>query len=248
MDNKKYLELKENIDGDFELPMDIYVGEFVNNFDLYLHWHNEMEFIYVKGGKGTLYLDLDSYDVEEGDFIIIKKGSLHYITDDRTSLLKYEAMVFDLNILQNLLLDFCQLNFIDPILKDNLHLTTIIKKSENGYDNILNYFNKITNSYYRKDLGFQLESKGLFFLLFFEIFNKGYAKKASENIINKNKKLDKIKEVISYIQSHYNETISIKKLASIAKYSEYHFVRFFKLQTGKTCTEFINSVRVKKSL
>jgi AraC-like DNA-binding protein len=248
MDNEKYLELKEKVvHGDFKLPMEIYTGEFRNNFDLYLHWHKEMEFIYINSGKGELYLDLNFYEVEEGDFILIKKGAIHYVIGDRVCILKYQAMVFDLDLLQNPLLDFCQLNFIEPILKDELHLIPIIKKDNKGYEDILDCFNKITNSYYRKGFGFQLEIKGLFFLIFFKIFSNGYAEKASENIPQKNMKLDKIKEVISYIQTHYNEAISIKKLAEIAEYSEYHFIRFFKLQTGRTCVEFINLLRVEKA-
>jgi len=248
MKSKDYLELKEKVNhGDFQLPMNIYVGEFRNFFALYLHWHDEMEFIYIKQGKGTLYLDLEFYDIHEGDFILIKKDSLHYVIGDKISILKYEAVVFDLDMLKNPLFDYCQLEFIEPMIKNELHLAPIIKKCNNGYEVIMDYYNKIVKSYLKKEFGYQLEIKGLLFLLFFQIFNNKYAERINADSLNKNKKLDIIKKLIQYIKAHYNEPITVKELANIAEYSEYHFIRFFKAQTGKTCTQFINSVRLEEA-
>ena len=35
-----------------------------------LHWHNEMELIYIKEGKGLVNIDLNQYLVGQGDLLI----------------------------------------------------------------------------------------------------------------------------------------------------------------------------------
>lgn len=49
-----------------------------------LHWHEEMELIYIKKGRGLVSvglvsLDLVSYEVREGDIVIVCPGQLHTI-------------------------------------------------------------------------------------------------------------------------------------------------------------------------
>ena len=39
-----------------------------------LHWHNEMELIYIKEGKGLVNIDLNQYLVGQGDLLIVYPG------------------------------------------------------------------------------------------------------------------------------------------------------------------------------
>lgn len=249
MDNKKYLQLKEKVNhGNLQLPMELYKGDFNNKCDYYPHWHDEMELLYVAQGSGNIHIDLNTYNIDTGDFIIIPKGALHYVNWDKTTKIKYSVLVFNLSMLETSDLDFCQINFINPLVQNELHIKNIIKPSDLGYSVILNYFNNIVENYTNKNFGFQLELKGFFFLLFFNLFNKGYIiKTTNKTISNENMKIKKIKKVINHIQLNYKNSISVKELAEIAQYSDYHFIRFFKEYTGKTCMEFINSFRVQKA-
>lgn len=250
MTNDNFMNLKETVPhGDFQFPMNIYSGEFLSNqFNVYLHWHNEMEIIYVKSGCGKVYIDMNFYDIHCGDIIIINKEALHYLYNDTDTTLKYEAVIFDLRLLQNSFLDYCQVNFINPLIENNLKTTHIIKNSSIGYDEILYSVCKIIKSYNDGTFGFQLQIKGLLFNLFYELFNAGYIKRINCDLIYNTNKIFKLKNVIKYIYDNYNKPLPIKELAKIAGYSEYYFIRFFKSQTGKTCTNFINALRIEKSL
>lgn len=247
--SKNDVFLKEKIShGTTLFPMNIYSGEFSsNNFNLYLHWHNEMEFIYIKSGEGNVYIDMNLYNICKGDFIMIRKDALHYLINRADYTLQYESIVFDLKLLQSSVIDYCQMNFITPLLTNNINLITIIKPTDLGYLSIISYFNKIIESFRKQNLAFQLEIKGFFLCLFSEIFSNDYISSNSSNIETENKKVLKLKKVINYININYNKPISIKDLAVIADYSEYHFIRFFKTETGKTCVDFINSFRIEKA-
>lgn len=249
MQHTEYLQLKENVThGNPDLPMEIYKGEFNNNSNFYPHWHNEIELLYIVDGSGVICLDLTFHNFNSGDLILIPKGTLHYMSETITNNISYNAIVFDLSILQNSTLDFCQVNFINPLYNNELQVKNLITKSDSGYDDILHYFKILTEIYEKKDFAFQLELKGTFLLMFHKLLKKDYIKKTDCNTPNEKIKVEKIKEVITYIQENYKKSISIKELSEIAKYSDYHFVRFFKSQTGKTCTEFINSFRIQKSI
>ena len=51
-------------------------------------------------------------------------------------------------------------------------------------------------------------------------------------------------EVITYINEHFREPVSVKELADFAGLSQYHFIRIFKQETGFTPHEYIINIRM----
>ena len=51
----------------------------------------------------------------------------------------------------------------------------------------------------------------------------------------------KLKEVLSYIDAHYMEELTISELAGICFFSEYYFMRFFKKYMGMSCVQYIKN-------
>lgn len=52
-------------------------------------------------------------------------------------------------------------------------------------------------------------------------------------------------KVIAYINEHFTEKVSLKKLAEEAMVSQYHFIRIFKQETGFTPHEYIVNTRIR---
>ena len=59
--------------------------------------------------------------------------------------------------------------------------------------------------------------------------------------------LDKLNHVFKYIDEHYQDNITLKDIAKIAGFSEYHFSRIFKEITEKNFHIYINEFRIKKA-
>lgn len=73
--NRGYHEIKEH--GKREFPFNIYPCSIPVDFShVALHWHEEMEIIAVKKGKGRITVDTVSYPVEEGDILAVFPGQL----------------------------------------------------------------------------------------------------------------------------------------------------------------------------
>lgn len=249
MDTKSYLQLKEQVNhGNLKLPMEVYHVEFRNSADFYSHWHDEMEFIYILDGSAEICIDFKVFNVTTGDFVIIPNGAIHYMIGKENTKISYIALVFSLSLIEGNTLDYSQINFVTPMIQNKLFFKNVVTKSDIGHSNIVNAFNLLIESYNNKAYGFQLSIKGALFSIFSTIFKENYVSlNVDQDKNNDLVKVEKLKEVIKYIQINYKNSISIKELADIAQYSEYHFLRFFKAQTGKTCTQYINYFRIQKA-
>ena len=249
MDNTSYLKLKEQVShGNIQLPLEVYNIEYQNSADSYSHWHDEMEFIYIIDGNSEIHIDFKTFTVSSGDFIIIPKGSIHYMSVLSDSKISYIALVFSLSLIEGTTLDYSQISFINPIIENKLLFKNIITYKDNGYDSIISSFKQLIDSFNSRNYGYQLYIKSFLFNIFYTLFNENHIQiDIEKEHYNDLIKVEKLKEVIKYIQTNYKNPISIKELADIAKYSEYHFLRFFKNETSKTCTQYINNFRIQKA-
>ena len=249
MDSTSYLKLKEQVShGNIQLPLEVYNIESQNSADSYSHWHDEMEFIYIIDGNSEVHIDFKTFTVSSGDFIVIPKGSIHYMAILMDSKISYIALVFSLSLIEGTTLDYSQISFINPIIESKLLFKNIITNKDNGYTSILNSFRQLIDSFNSRNYGYQLSIKSSLFNIFYTLFNENHIQiNIEKEHYNDLIKVEKLKEVIKYIQTNYKNPISIKELADIAQYSEYHFLRFFKNETSKTCTQYINNFRIQKA-
>ena len=96
--NRGYHEIKEH--GKREFPFNIYPCSIPVDFShVALHWHEEMEIIAVKKGKGRITVDTVSYPVEEGDILAVFPGQLHAISCGNGERMEYENIIFRLSML-----------------------------------------------------------------------------------------------------------------------------------------------------
>ena len=59
-----------------------------------MHWHDEMEIIYIKKGKGTITVDFAQHTVTAGDIALILPGQLHSIGQFESESMEYENIIF----------------------------------------------------------------------------------------------------------------------------------------------------------
>ena len=63
-----------------------------------VHWHEEMEFIVVKKGRGLVTLDRESRLLEAGQAVIVLPGQLHGIRQYQQERMEYENIIFRLEM------------------------------------------------------------------------------------------------------------------------------------------------------
>ncbi|WP_315080463.1 AraC family transcriptional regulator [uncultured Clostridium sp.] len=234
--------------GSFLLPLGIYNVSLGNiEKSITAHWHNELELILVLSGQFNLKINADSYTCKEGDIILINSGFLHYFSTEENHSSKWNSIVFNMEQLNSNIIDNCSVNFITPIINNEFELPVIINKDSLINTELKDIILNIIDTYNSKYYGFELEIKSLIFRYFSLLFKFNLIGKKTNNTCLNKEKIEKIKIVLKYIQENYNKEIDINTLSSICHYNQYHFMRFFKKYTGKTCIQFIKNYRLEKA-
>jgi AraC family transcriptional regulator len=57
----------------------------------------------------------------------------------------------------------------------------------------------------------------------------------------------RINTVIDYIERNLGKKLTLDELASVAKFSKFHFLRIFNAFNGETLFQFIQRLRLEKS-
>ena len=237
-------ELKEH--GTAENPVVFYESVFHRQSDYGLHWHKEMEFVYLQTGSVLFRINQNEFLAGAGNLICVPRGALHSVrhAGNKLETARFISLLFDPEILKGPSQEYCQKTLVHPLLCGQLILPFLLKPDSKNYGETIGTFQQLYNCFQRKEPYYQIRFRGLLFELFYRFLNgEGYTyhKQAA------NKTVCAITGVIEYIKSHYDEDIYIGSLAEMANYNENYFMKVFRDYTGKTIVRFINDYRLEKS-
>ncbi len=210
-----------------------------------LHWHDEIEIIYIKKGTGIVSINLIQHTVTSGCIVIIPPGHLHSIGQFENQRMEYENIIFDLKMLVAKKADICTSSYFQPLIHNSLTLPEIITPQSPHYIEIatcLNNSDEICKTY---PDAYQLAIKSYLFSFFYILF-KNYTSEVAP--YKKKKSLNKMKFIIKYIEGHYAEHLTIENMANITGFSESHFMKFFKNTMGSTFIDYLNEYRLTIAL
>lgn len=247
LEYENYQETKKHYDADFSyntylcsVPMDFRCVP--------MHWHNEMELIYVKNGTGSVCVDGIQYKVVQNSVVIILPGTLHSIAQFEDKTFEYENIIFDINMLLPKQGDTMSYGFFHRILNQSAAFPPLIDETLDCHRAVLECLDRIDDLRITYPAGYYLGIKGwlyqLFFILESHILSQSPSTPASNPHKYKNSTRDKLMLITDYIACHYQQKISIEQIAAVCEFSCSHFMKFFKLHMGKTFIEYLNDYRL----
>ena len=213
-------------------PKDPEVNFFMNKHTLRIlpHWHEHTEVLFFIRGGCSFFCDGKTFDVNENDIVVINSTQVHSFTA-KDGVSEHYCM-------------HLTPAFFSDVEFQNVHIQNLIRGDEYAIELI----KKIRNRKYIKRKGNDMMMKSHAYALF-AYFLKRYSHKEDAEEMKKNTdNLRRMEEVFSYIDAHYNESISTETLASLMYVSVSYFCRFFKKVTGTTSAAYISELRIKKSL
>ena len=129
----EYQETKQH--GSRLFPFNIYPCTIPLDFPVVsLHWHKEMELIYVKKGKGQIQLETENYEGNPGDIFVVTPGTLHSIHRIKGYAMEYENIIFEMDFLGEGAADLCAGEFLVPLASGRLLPPACIRKGEEHYE------------------------------------------------------------------------------------------------------------------
>lgn len=240
LEYENYQEKKSHADASF--PFNIYPCTIPLDFkQVPLHWHDEMEIIYVKKGSGMITVDFTPYLVSGGSLIFVSPGQLHSIEPYENCRMEYENIMFRLDMFMTQNPDLCGTNFFIPLYEQRMELTTHLTPDTPHYPEVVSCLNTVDKLCMTFPEGYQFLIKSSFFEMFF-FLSSYFSKKRSSH--KNDTSLDKIKFILKYVENHYSEKISISEIAEKSGFSESHFMRYFKKLMGVSFTAYLNDYRL----
>lgn len=239
---EKYMLEEKTVHGSSAYPFATYKIEAGQADYVQLHWHRETEIIYLKEGSFDFTINTKVFHEEAPALIFVSSEEIHSISLENCQCL--DSIVFDLNMLSFENYDGIQFKIIQPLLKGKTRFPQMIKKDAEKWEEISRLFEMMMEEAHKKDLCSYLRVKARLYEILAFLYQNGYLKEVGEVNEKDTFRIDGLKRVISYIQEHFNEKISLKEIASVAGMNEQYFCRYFKKHVGKTLTEYMNDIRI----
>ena len=86
--------------GALRFPFNIYPCTIPGDFpQVALHWHENMELVFVKRGEGIIQVGTTSFPAQMGDIFVFVPGTLHALRQAGDQTMEYENIIFDLELL-----------------------------------------------------------------------------------------------------------------------------------------------------
>lgn len=242
----KHNLLEDRVHGDSMFPFRIYMVDYLDGQVIFnMHWHPELEFIYVEKGPINVQVGTKQFRLEEGTGCFIPSEQLHgaYPCGDKP--FKLHAVVFSIDLVRSFGYDLIESHYLEAIKSFSLvHSLKITPKTD---QRMLRTIVMMIECYSSKETSYELKVKGYLFLLFADIFKKQSWVHNEEVTQKELTKTELLKKVLQYIDQNYKQKLTVLELASHIQMSEGHFSRFFKALVRMTPMEYINTIRINKA-
>jgi AraC-like DNA-binding protein/mannose-6-phosphate isomerase-like protein (cupin superfamily) len=207
------------------------------------HWHKHIEFLYFVSGKAAIECNSVEFIVQSGELIVMNSNDLHAgvsLSDD----LFYYAIILDPSLVQSHAMDAVETKFITPITENLILFNNRIENDTSIKNCILSIVHELDNL----ELGYELSIKSHLFAILTLLLRGYVAQILSFNdykarMIN----LERLTPILEYIETNFHQELTVELLAGKAGLSRFHFSRLFKDLTGKSVTNYINSVRIRRA-
>lgn len=237
-----YLELKENRPhGTKDYP---YTQYFMHNpkqaFHIPVHWHNEIEIIYLKKGKLRISIEEEIYDASPGEVYFVNPKELHFMDSEDMSV-EYYTILFPLEFISFQTEDLLETEVLKPLRSGKLLLHRSVK-AKSCLEEVEKYLQEMIAVNTEKYMHYQLRTR-ILLLHIIEALMRGecleYASFRSSS--------DLQREMISYIQKKYAEKITLQMLAKEFHLSEKYVSRYFKEHFAISFMQYVGHLRMTKA-
>lgn len=209
------------------------------------HWHEEAEFTRILEGHCTYQIEFKAIEAGPGDLLFIPPEVIHSITVRPGEKMCSETYVFHMNFIGGNFADVCGLRYLTPMARQQIIPPYRFTGEDALYKPAGALFEKISAVFSEKELGYELLLKAALLELIALILP--FSGKADSLPSLQNEHIGKLKTVLSYIEEHLSEPVTIEELSGLCFFSQYHFMRFFKNYVGMPCLKYIKMQRLEKA-
>ena len=212
------------------------------------HWHPEIEFTYVTEGCMEYQANDTLYKISAGDGIFVNSNVLHTARAiDADTDCSYIAFVWNPIIVFGYEDSPIYRKYVDPICTEPELFSKYLNGSSEFGSHVISLLLDAARIQSDAEIGYELllteKLCSLWFLLFNELqpyLNKKETGTATD--------INRLKTALGFIQSHYNEDISLQEIAASCHISKSECCHLFKRTLRQTPFSYLLNYRIQQSL
>lgn len=212
------------------------------------HIHELIEFLYVRKGSYTAFVNDTEYTIGKGDVLLIRSNAVHRVYSKEEPENEYYVLKFKLSFIFDLALEENAAQYVLRFALDKTGAKTYWAAADPSGRAIRAAFDRLAEEYTRdsrcKDISLKLCASSVVLETLRSILeDEEKSSEPSPSGANRNL-TEQIYRTIKYVNRHYAEDIDAQACADRANMSYSYFSRSFKRITGKSFKEYLNFVRV----
>ena len=236
--NAKYVDINNN---DTLLSINCLTSDSLDELIPYTHIHDEIEIVYVLRGTLSLRINSAVHTLKKNDIAIVNRLVPHKFFDNNFSkfiLLQFKPTgVYENN-------KSIDIKYLTPFFhsRDFSHFTATCETP--ALEEMIIVISEIEKKIKEKGIAYELAVESdLIRLLYLMYQAQVFNMKIIESVKQK-RNLQQLSTLIKYMESHYDELITLEQACTIAKLDYHYFSRVFKEKTGKTFVEYLSFIRI----
>ncbi len=189
------------------------------------HWHEGVEILQMLKGNARININEEALSVGVGDVIVFNSNRLHRITAEKECL--YRCLIINREICQGWGYDLDELEF-QPLLQDER-------------------INALFDTIDEEDEGKRPQYKSIIMascLTLMALLSRHYTVTEPLESAASVRKRALVRQVIGYINRHYEEAITLERVSATFGYSRYYLAHVFAEQTGLPMMEYLQQTRM----
>ncbi len=203
------------------------------------HSHQYNEIYFLQSGKCNVYIDNETYCLEDGSVLFIPAFKEHTFIYPFSQDVKRTVLYISTEQLNW----YFNEDFKDEI--NNLFINKHLQLSRKSFSNLSNIFEKIQFEKYSLDNMSELLTKAYFFELIIYLIR---CQRYTHNINQKtNLSNITIGEIVNFIENNYSRQLTLPEIAAQFGISESSLTKKIKIFTNMTFKEYLTKTRIEEA-
>lgn len=201
------------------------------------HWHNSLELVYMLEGSMTTQFENNvSQTIEAGEISVVNPRVIHSVTAQKNKAL---VLLIPSDLLEKYIPahDFLEFH-VDMHPDDQVNITRL--------ERLKKIFTDMYIVYDIRPDAYLLKFNSLLYDLLYTLVHSYSVRLTDKDIIKRNRSINKVKDIMRYIENHHSEKIVMEDIAAHFGYNPDYLSRLFKKQLGITVMQYLYEIRLNK--
>ena len=226
----------------------VHINEPANNM-AFTHWHEFMELSYIQKGKGLYEIEEKSFEVKKGNIVIINNIERHRVTYDQENLLYETVIHFAPSLIWSRENSYFDHSYLNLFLYDGARFNNRLELHSDIERLVGKLITEIIDEYIEKKPYYELMIKSKLLTLITHLIRTcGIRTDSEHEYLFRKKNIERIEEILIYINEHFDEEISLVPIAKEFNMCPSYFSDFFKKNMGINFLEYLTRIRINEAI